>query len=572
MSVGNVPAKVDLNSGDLVLVLGENRDMGDDEGSRNGVGKSTIANAISYVLQDKALTNIKKDNLINNVNKKGMVVSLKFIDTDTGINYKIIRGRKPNILRFFVNETEVIETDMALGENRDTQDEISKVIGMSHDMLKHILALNTYTEPFLTMKVADQRVIIEQLLGITRLSEKAESLKEQIKLTKDDIGKESARIDAINAANTRILSSIDTLKRNQIKWKSDTDAAIDNMTANLDKLCSLDIEAEIGKHIQNDAIRASTSRKQELISQISRYERDIANIIRDIEKNEADFVKFLEQKCPTCNQDICSDNHVGLQEEMIQKIDHLEKKLVEYDNIAETMRQELNGIPDSHVQSTHYSTLAEAYVHQTNVNNLIERLDERYNATDPYEQQIQELSNTALQEISWAEVNRLNHNLKHQELLLKLLTHRDSFVRKRIIDQNLSHLNNRLSYYLDKMGLPHSVTFQNDLTVEITQMGRDLDFDNLSRGERNRLILSLSWTFRDVYESMYKPVNFMLVDELIDNGLDPSGVESALKVLKTLNVERNKTILLISHRDELHGRVSSVLKVIKERGFTTFLS
>jgi DNA repair exonuclease SbcCD ATPase subunit len=257
---------------------------------------------------------------------------------------------------------------------------------------------------------------------------------------------------------------------------------------------------------------------------------------------------------------------------MIQKIEHLEKKLVEYDKIAEAMRQELNGMPESHIQSTHYSTLAEAYVHQTNVNNLIERLDERYNATDPYEQQIQELSNTALQEVSWVEVNRLNHNLKHQELLLKLLTHRDSFVRKRIIDQNLSHLNNRLSYYLDKMGLPHSVTFQNDLTVEITQMGRDLDFDNLSRGERNRLILSLSWTFRDVYESMYKPVNFMLVDELIDNGLDPSGVESALKVLKTLNVERNKTILLISHRDELHGRVSSVLKVIKERGFTTFLS
>ena len=164
----------------------------------------------------------------------------------------------------------------------------------------------------------------------------------------------------------------------------------------------------------------------------------------------------------------------------------------------------------------------------------------------------------------------MNNLKEHQEFLLKLLTSKDSFIRKKIIDQNLAYLNNRLTFYLDKMGLPHSVTFLNDLTVEITQLGQDLDFDNLSRGERNRLILGLSWSFRDVWESLYQNINLLFIDELIDNGLDASGVESALAVLKKMARERNKNIYLISHKDELIGRVNNVLKVIKENGFTSY--
>ena len=158
----------------------------------------------------------------------------------------------------------------------------------------------------------------------------------------------------------------------------------------------------------------------------------------------------------------------------------------------------------------------------------------------------------------------------HQEFLLKLLTNKDSFIRKKIIDQNLAYLNNRLTYYLDKMGLPHQVSFLNDLNVEITQLGQDLDFDNLSRGERNRLILGLSWSFRDVWESLYQSINLLFVDELIDNGLDANGVENALGVLKKMARERKKNIFLISHKDELIGRVNNVLKVIKENGYTSY--
>ena len=143
-------------------------------------------------------------------------------------------------------------------------------------------------------------------------------------------------------------------------------------------------------------------------------------------------------------------------------------------------------------------------------------------------------------------------------------------MRKKIIDQNLSYLNSRLTHYLDRIGLPHTVVFQNDLTVEITELGRDLDFDNLSRGERNRLILSLSWAFRDVWESLYSPVNVLFIDELIDSGMDASGVENSLALLKKMTRERNKSVWLVSHKDELAGRVENILKVVKEGGFTSY--
>jgi DNA repair exonuclease SbcCD ATPase subunit len=122
---------------------------------------------------------------------------------------------------------------------------------------------------------------------------------------------------------------------------------------------------------------------------------------------------------------------------------------------------------------------------------------------------------------------------------------------------------------LDKIGLPHTVIFQNDLSVDISYLGQNFDFHNLSRGEMSRLILSLSFSFRDVWENLYQGINLLFIDELMDNGLDSSGVENALQVLKTM-ARNNKNVFLISHREELSDRVNSVLKVTKENGFTSY--
>jgi len=569
MSVGNQTQAVDFSHEQLTLVLGENLDQGgDDSGSRNGTGKTTSINALSYALYGNALTNIKKNNLINKTNSKGMLVTLTF--EKDGNDYRIERGRSPNIFKFYINNQEKL-IDESQGDSRQTQDDLNTLLGMSHDMFKHIVALNTYTEPFLSMRTNDQRAIIEQLLGITLLSEKAEALKEQTRQTRDAITEETLKIEAIQTANSKIETTIENLKKNQRAWIAKNKQDQDKLTSAIDELEHLDIDAELTSHEKlanwTELNTAITSLRKEL----STLEPALSRADKSVSKLEKDIVELEDATCYTCGQALHADKK---EEISLRKTKELEDALAYQTEISEKIKGvvesldsigEINGKP-----TTFYETAKEAYEHRSNVDNLKKALEDKIQETDPYAAQIDELEETAIQKVDWNVVNELTSYKEHQEFLLKLLTNKDSFIRKKIIDQNLAYLNNRLTYYLDKIGLPHQVVFQNDLSVEITQLGQDLDFDNLSRGERNRLILGLSFAFRDVWESLYQNINLLFIDELIDSGMDTAGVENSLGILKKMGRERDKNIYLISHKDELVGRVNHVLKVIKENGFTSY--
>ena len=572
MSVGNQTQAIDFQQKLLTLVLGENLDMGgDDAGSRNGTGKTTIINALSYALYGNALTNIKRDNLINKINGKNMLVSLEFTKGTT--TYKIERGRRPNVMKLFVNDTEEIEgtVDEAQGENRNTQKKIDEIIGMSHTMFKHICALNTYTEPFLAMKANDQRDFIEELLGITQLSTKAEILKENNRAVKDQIKEEEYKIRSIKDSNNRIQSSIDDAIGRSKLWVNKHEGKKEQLTEALTELTKIDIDTEIKSHALLVDYNDKKSKLDEARRWMNSIESDSAKQQKAIDKLVKEITMLQEHKCYACGQEL----HDAKQEEILadkenQKQDaeqHIidnDTKLQDYKSVIE----EIGEVGDK--PNTVYPNLNEAYEHQGKINTLAESLENELEAVDPYTEQIEKLKAEGLQQIDYEYLNEINSLKEHQEFLLRLLTDKGSFIRKRIIDQNLNYLNKRLEYYLDKTGLPHEVRFLNDLTVEITELGKDLDFDNLSRGERNRLILGLSWAFRDVYESLNVPLDLMFIDDLIDNGTDPNGVEACLSILKKTTRERNKNIFLISHREELVGRVNNMLQVIKENGFTNF--
>ena len=572
MSVGNQTQAVNFGKEHLTLVLGENLDMGgDDSGSRNGTGKTTIVNALSFALFGNALTNIKKDNLINKINNKNMLVTLSF--NQDGTEYRIERGRKPNVMKFYVNdeEQEAGESDDSQGDMRETQKDLDRLLGMSHDMFKHILALNTYTEPFLSMRANDQRVIIEQLLGITILSEKAENLKELIRQTKDAVTQESADIEAAKKSNEKIQQSIDSLLTRQNAWNAQKNQDLEKIAKAIVELESVNIEEELEKHSALKAYDEKSAKLKSLNKERATLESATAQADKQVKKYAAELQSLSNKTCHACEQALHDHKHEEMTAKAQEHLDEAQRYATKVLNDWNKIQVEIDEIGDINGRpTTYYDTLEEALKHQNNLKTLENQLTIRDGETDPYQEQIDELTNTAMQEITWDHVNKLNDTKEHQEFLLKLLTSKDSFIRKKIIDQNLAYLNNRLTYYLDKMGLPHTVVFQNDLTVEITQLGQDLDFDNLSRGERNRLILGLSWAFRDVWESLYQQINLLFIDELIDNGLDASGVENALAVLKKIARERKKNVFLISHKDELVGRVNNVLKVVKENGFTSY--
>ena len=671
LSIGQVTQAVDFDKKDLTLILGENLDLGGD-GARNGTGKTTLIQGLSYALFGQPINNIRKDNLVNRTNGKGMLVTLTF--NVNGTNYKIERGRKPNILKFYVNDVQEKATEDQQGENKETQAAIEKVINMSPDMFRHIVVLNTYSEPFLALKNNDQKDIIEQLMGITLLSEKAEVIKEMIRRSKDDIQQEEFRVKAIEEANKRVKEQIDALKRRQTLWLKKHDEDLTALALQYDELSKVDIEKELQAHKdlniwtkqkeQQDAYNALVARstawqqkhdtdvsvahkayslkneydieaelkawsdlkdwlhdeaeQKSIVTNIDTLNKNITKEKKLIDKLVREVNELEDHKCYACGQDFHDDKHLEVTLEKTTLLENARAELLELETQLETnkalivelgpkpitkykteaeairhggdvanlkkvwedKKQETNPFNEQLLEKpvvfldikpvTHYDTEAEAIKHSSQVANILNQIDNKAQETDPYAEQVSEMETQALQSIDFEVINKLTRTMEHQKFLLDLLTSKDSFVRKKIIDQNLSYLNSRLTHYLDKIGLPHQVIFKNDLQVEITELGRELDFDNLSRGERNRLILGLSFAFRDVWESLYSPVNTLFIDELIDSGLDTMGVENSLAILKDMCRRRQKSIWLVSHREELAGRVPNVLKVVKENGFTSY--
>jgi DNA repair exonuclease SbcCD ATPase subunit len=568
LSIGAVTQAVDFDSKELTLILGENLDLGGD-GARNGTGKTTLIQGLSYALFGTPINQIRKDNLVNRTNGKGMMVTLEF--SVSGIDYKIERGRKPNVLKFYVDNKEEETQNDAQGENKETQEHIERAIGMTPDMFKQTVALNTYSEPFLAMKANDQRNIIEQLLGITLLSEKAELIKTLIKNTKDSITEEEYKVKAVEEANKRIQEQIDNLKRRAKLWDTKHDEDLKKLKDDLEDLQKLDIDKELQGHKDLAAYNQKKKDIADLDKTISRTQDDLDKEEKSLKKVEKELAQLKEHKCHTCGQDFHDEKHAKVTKEKEKSKKENEGNIKEFNDLLEQLKSAKDELgPVGKQPKLYYDTEQEAFQHRSLVDALVSKIDEKDKELNPYTDQISEMENQALQEISFDKINELTRIHDHQKFLLDLLTSKDSFVRKKIIDQNLSYLNARLTHYLDKIGLPHQVIFLNDLSVQITELGRELDFDNLSRGERNRLILGLSFAFRDVWESLYSPINTLFIDELIDSGMDSIGVENSMAILKDMSRNRNKSVWLVSHREELAGRVPSVLKVVKENGFTTY--
>jgi hypothetical protein len=385
------------------------------------------------------------------------------------------------------------------------------------------------------------------------------------------------------------------------------------------RLSHVDIVAELQAHVDLATYNANTKLLADRDREVARLGREIDRDSAVIEKLKTEIATLEDHRCYACGQEFHDAQHATvltqkqtmlaesnaalaaktaewneLREQKIyvaeqrpvthyateaeairhsSELDNIQQKIQARQTETDPYQAHLSSIPapdPGAAPATYYDTEAKAVEHSTMVTSLLQQITTKHGETDPYAEQIVDMQQTAMQQIDYDPLNHLVRVQEHQEFLLKLLTSKDSFIRKKIIDQNLSYLNSRLTHYLDRIGLPHTVTFQNDLTVLIEELGRELDFDNLSRGERNRLILSMSWAFRDVFESLYQPINLLFIDELIDSGLDTAGMESSLAILKQMSRERNKSVWLVSHRDELAGRVENIMRVVKENGFTSY--
>jgi len=600
LSFGNKETTVKLNGNTLTVVMGENLDTGGED-SRNGVGKSAIMDALCYVLFGKVIRSTSNKGLINKwANKReSMMVTLTF---DKGNwSYLVERGERPSRLSLFRKPKDSTE-DFKIREGRtfkynisrnknETTDEIVGILGYDITLAEYLIANSSESVEYFKLTEEKRRDIIEKLFGFSILSEKAKILKEERKGKNKELTIAETALDATKQANARIQNEVDDLNGRSEMWEQDKAEMLVELVSTIKALEAVDVENEIELLKLFGVLEKKLTEAKATASQYkadhSSVEQSMKQNGKSLERERKDFetavvaLKVLDDsKCPTCNQHWEADPTYRTEVEEKKttsqhQIGELEKSILEEEPTLEELRNFLSDANNEVTDVEHnieeiqnadlvYESVVEAAGAGATLKSLQGQLKEKEKEKNPHLESIDKFKANAIQELDGSEVKELQKLINHYNVLIELLTNKNSYIRKLIIDRWLPKLNARISYWLKVLELPHQVTFQPDLCVEIMLYHEEYDHGNLSKGERNRLRIALNFAFQDTFEYMNYRINLLGVDELIDNGICPRGAENAVAALQSMCITKDKRVLLVTHRDDIAAQVDDVMLVKKE--------
>lgn len=558
MSFGNVEQLVTFKQG-TTFIVGENLD----EGGSSGAGKSSIFTALSYVLFDKIPLKVKKERMINRFNDAKKTVMYVEVEFTVGKTlWKIRRERGVNNEPFLWCDG-VLVTDAGNINNK-----IESIIGFSYNIFKQIITFNGKSTPFLDQEVSDQRAFIEELIKITMLSRKAEVLKKEIKNTEGSIKIQLALIEQQKSMNTKLQEKVQHAANQAEAWEDFRTNEVTSLTAQLEKLKVLQLPCTEEELVELATLKSSI---QEYDSAIKALERERAQSITAAAKLKSEHKHLDDKKCPYCLQAFSSLEKLN---EVLASINQEETKHGLLDDEIIPLQSELSPLAARFAELSKRVDPRE----QARIKALIssipvteEKLKSKIAAVNPHLASLELLVADEETVINTDELDKLKKLLAHQNILLKLLTDKNSYIRKGLISRSLPFLNKRIAEHTQELGLPHIVTFQPDMTVEITQLGRELDHGNLSNGEKVRLNFALYLAFRDTSSFMKTIVNLLLTDEIDGGSLDEQAVMNMIRLLKKKAWDDKLDVLIISHRPEFDGRCDRTLTIRKEGGFSSLI-
>lgn len=571
-SYGNNVTQIQLNKPGTHLITGT-----------NGTGKSTIIQALVFLLYGKVIsqtkaTEPKVDELINNINKKQLEVGCTLFKSNNGY-YKIIRARKMksgaegNYIKIYFNADEPVfldESEITLGGSGTTDKFIESIIGMPFEMFVRIVVVSATNTPFLDLPVSSatqtsQISCIERLFNITVLSEKGNALKQVMKGTDDCIKLLKRDIEHQEKTKARDVEYLASLQTNAEKWDDNRKAQIAKLEQQLLESTDVDVEAEQLLHEQLVDINKN---KSILEKQHAKLENTLSSKQNSIDKLSKEIKHLEASTCPYCMQAYYDANKLQeLQDNVKSAKELIEAIEPEYQILADSIQEFADSYKTISTKLT-TANLTELIKIRDQSTIISTKISELCASTNTYIEQIEEFEGQVAEDPDYTELHTLNNVSDHQQFLYKLLTKKDSFIRKKLLHTNLTYLNNQLHGYLQLLELPFKVSFNYQMMAEITQLGRQTQFSLLSNGQRARVNLALTMSFRDVLQKMHAPINICLLDESLDVGLDSQGVQSAIRMLKTKALEDNTTIFIITHRDEPKASFDNIINVHIENEFS----
>lgn len=560
MSFGNQETFIDLTEPGTVEVIGQNLD----QGGSNGSGKTTLINAICYALYNKPFDNISLQRLINSTNAtKNTLMEVRLTFERGGEEYEITRVRGEHYTIRITRNGE----DITPGKGVTECDQlIESIIGISYELFTKTIIFSGNSPAFLQLPIALQRAQIEELFNITLLSEKAKVLKDNIRQTESDIKIQEAVVKQQEVAIELHKKHVREAEIRLERWEQTRRGEIQEIERTIAVIGQVDFELEQLLHDEkNELVQEGAY----LAAKLAPARKDQQVLTREVEKLLGEQAHLQDAKCPYCAQNFAdAPAKLAQLETDIEckgaKLIEVEGTVNELTEKAKAQQARLREVEAS-IQHTNLSELLSA---RENMSVLKTKIEDLRNATNPHIEALERLLAEDAKEADHDKVNALRKKLEHQQFLLKLLTSKDSFLRRRIINKTIPFLNDRINAYTAQLGLPHIVKFDADMSCVVSEFGRELDFGNLSAGEKKRVNAGLALAFRDVLHHLHAKSNLLLIDEL-DGQLDGSGIDSIIRILKDKSRDEDLGVYVISHHPNIQGRLDRTMLIQKQHGFSS---
>jgi DNA repair exonuclease SbcCD ATPase subunit len=555
LSAGNIFTEINLQKEEHTLIIGE-----------NGAGKSTILDAITFALFGKPFRNINKPQIINSVNGRDCVVEVEFKSLSK--DYKIVRGLKPNVFEIYC-DGDLVDQD---AKSKDYQDYLEKhILKFNYKAFTQIVILGSSSfVPFMQLSAADRRAIIEDLLDIQIFSAMNQVVKERNATLKNEATKLKSDIDSTVAQIEMQKKYIEEAKKNN---QDQIDVKEQELKENQEQLEKLQNDsALIQKHVDT-LLKTITDEKKvkDKNKKLSQFEAKIDNNITKLQK-DIDFFNNNDT-CPTCDQSI--NNKEEKVEQYTSKMNEFSEGMKKLKEEQDAVLRRINNIEavNKNILS-HQSEITRINASYTQIQKYVKKLEkeiEDLKGKKVLSDDMMNISQELYDKLTQLQTNKatLIDRKKYIDVAAYLL--KDSGIKAKIVKQYLPIINKLVNKYLASMNFFVNFEIDEEFKESIKSRHRDdFSYENFSEGEKQKIDLSLLFTWRAIAKMKNSiNTNILLLDEVFDSSLDANGTESLLQILHTL--PDNTNIFVISHKDSLHDKFKNILKFEKRKGFSVLV-
>jgi DNA repair exonuclease SbcCD ATPase subunit len=534
---------------------------------KNGAGKSTITDAITYGLYGKAFRNINKPQLINSLNQKNMVVEVIFkIGT---FRYRVVRGMKPNIFEIYQND-KIINQDAA---SRDYQEVLEKqILKMTYKSFCQVVILGSASfVPFMGLPTGQRRAIIEDILDL-------EIFSRMNVILKDKVGSNATLVKDAEYEIKMIDQRIKLQKQHLETMMKDVDGLIADLNSKIshdsEHIQQLFLEISENNSTRESMLENVNDDPSKLTTRLSKLNTYFAQLNKKIAtlNNEISFLKDNDN-CPTCQQEISQTfkcEHIDIKKTAISETEAGLDKVKEEVQKAQTNLNEINEVyrlcTELNVENNvAMSTITALENSIKNHKNDIDKLKEKRESFTTDGNSLVSLDN----EKKSLETKKMKLLSEKELYNVALVILKDSGIKAKIIKQYIPIINKYINKYLSAMDFFVSFELDENFKETIKSRFRDeFSFESFSEGEKSRISLCILFTWRTVAKLRNSAAtNLLIFDEIFDGSLDGDGTEEFMKILDIAAPESN--VIVISHKtDAMLDRFDRVLKFEKVKNFS----